>query len=137
MSDPSTWPSVQHSHSWSRPSPACAHTRYCPLQPLGPSLCTASVSVWRPVPCSCVLGTLGGLREPRGVLEQSEPHSGPRAPSVSTATCYQHSRPPAAHYVASCPAPGQVEHSEACEEPSCGLASSWLLHMGEPQPRGP
>lgn len=114
MSSPSTWPSVQHSHSWSRPSPACAHTRYCPLQPLGPSLCTASVSVWRPVPCSCVLGTLGGLREPRGILEQSEPHSGPRAPSVTTATCYQHSRPPAAHYVASCPGPGQVEHSEAC-----------------------
>lgn len=113
MSGPSTWPSVYHSHSWSHSSPACAHTRYCPLQPLRPSLCTASVSVWRPAPCSCVLGTLGGLREPRGVLGQSEPHSGPRSPSVSTATCYQHPRPPAAHHVASRPAPGQMEHSEA------------------------
>lgn len=114
MSGPSIRPSVYHSHSWSHPSPACAHTRYCPLQPLRPSLCAASVSVWRPAPCSCVLGTLGGLREPRGVLGQSEPHSGPRAPSVSTATCYQHARPPAAHHVASCPALGQMEHSEAC-----------------------
>lgn len=111
---PSTRPSVYHSHSWSHPNLACAHTRYCPLQRLRPSLCTASESVWRPAPRSCVLGALGGLREPTGVLGQSEPHSGPFAASVPTASCYQQAGPPAAHHIALCPAPDQMGHSDGC-----------------------
>lgn len=42
MSGPGTRPSTYHSHSWNCPGPAFAHTRYFPLWPLIPTLCTAS-----------------------------------------------------------------------------------------------
>jgi hypothetical protein len=112
MSGPSTWPSVHRSYSRNHPGPACAHTRYCLLQPPSPSLFTASGSVWRPVPSSGVLGTLGSPGWPDGSVGQLEPHPSTCAASVPEATCCAHTVSPAAPHLALCPAPGQMEPCE-------------------------
>lgn len=130
MSGPSARPSVYHGHSWSRPGLACAHTRYCPLQPSSPTLCSASGSVQRPAPSSSVLGALGSPEWPARGLGQLEPCPGSCAASVPGATCRQHTWPLAAHHIALCPATGQVGHSEPLEETCCVWASGCLHHCG-------